>query len=245
MLAQFDSPLGLAATNPGFDLLLADTLNNRVRAVRLELAPPGGGRGPAAAPRPGNTTLAPDVPPPVLGRAVGVARAKGTVRIRRPGSKRYRLLTAAARVPVGSMIDARRGRVALSSALDKNGKVQTAHFWAGLFQVHQKRSGRGMTDIVLRGSKASCARAGAKASMSARRKRRRGAKLWAKDKRGRFRTRGSRSVATTRGTFWLTQERCAGTLTKVYEGSVVVRNRKTRKRVTVRAGKSHLARRRR
>ena len=52
-------------------------------------------------------------------------------------------------------------------------------------------------------------------------------------------------MATTRGTFWLTQERCKGTLTKVYEGAVSVRNRKTGKRVTVRAGKSYLARRKR
>ena len=100
-----------------------------------------------------------------------------------------------------------------------------------------------MTDIALLGGKPRCGKASGKASISKRRRSRRGAKLWAKDKRGRFRTRGSNSVATTRGTFWLTQERCKGTLTKVYEGAVAVRNRKTGKRVTVRAGKSYLARR--
>ena len=79
-----------------------------------------------------------------------------------------------------------------------------------------------MTDIdSRRQAKPSCQGVQVEASISKRRRSRRGAKLWAKDKRGRFRTRGSNSVATTRGTFWLTQERCKGTLTKVYEGAVV------------------------
>ena len=244
MLARFDSPTGIAATNPGFDALVADTGNNRVRAIALELAPPGGGLGPAA-PRPGNGETAAGAPAPVLGRKVAVARAKGVVRIRLRGSKRFRTLTKADAIPVGSTIDTRRGRIALSSALDSKGKIQTAHFWGGVFNVGQSRSGRGMTDIAVLGGTPRCGNAAAKASISKRRRSRRGAKLWAKDKRGRFRTRGSRSVATTRGTFWLTQERCTGTLTKVYEGAVRVRNRKTGRRVTVRAGKSYLAKRRR
>jgi hypothetical protein len=183
----------------------------------------------------------------VLGKAVGVAPSRGTVRIRARGSRRFITLTAGDSIPVGSTIDARRGRVALSSALNSKGKVQTAHFWGGLFKVGQSRSGKGMTEIALLGGRPSCAKAPAKASISKRKRKRsrRGAKLWAKDKGGRFRTRGSNSVATTRGTSWLTQERCNGTLTKVYEGAVSVRNRKTGKRVTVRAGKSYLARRKR
>lgn len=249
--AEFDSPLGIAATNPGYDALLADVKNNRIRAITFEQAPPGGGNGPAGtgtnAPAPGESKTVAGAPAPKLGKALAVATAKGTVRVKRRGSNRWFSLTDADSIPVGSTIDTRRGRVALSSALDRNGKVQTAHFWGGVFKVGQSRSGRGMTDIAVLGRRPSCAKVAKKASISRKRKRRSrgGAKLWAKDKRGRFRTRGSNSVATTRGTFWLTQERCKGTLTKVYEGAVSVRNRKTGRRVTVRAGKSYLARRKR
>jgi hypothetical protein len=186
--------------------------------------------------------------PPVLGKAVVVSTDKGTVRFRRPGRKRFTVLTDSSRVPVGSVIDARRGRVALSSALNPTGKTQTAQFWAGVFQVRQARSGRGMTDIILRGAKPRCPSAGSgvkNAGISAKRKRKRGRRLWAKDNRGRFRTRGGHSVATTRGTKWLTTESCAGTATRVFDGAVVVRNRHTGKKVTVRAGKRYLARRKR
>ena len=94
LLAEFDSPLGIAATNPGYDALLADTKNHRIRAITFEQAPPGGGTG-RYAPAAGETRprTARALPPPVLGKAVAVAPAKGTVRIRRRGSKRFETLT--------------------------------------------------------------------------------------------------------------------------------------------------------
>jgi hypothetical protein len=45
-----------------------------------------------------------------------------------------------------------------------------------------------------------------------------------------------------RGTIWLTKERCDGTLTQVTRGVVSVRDLTARKTVTVRAGRSYLAR---
>ena len=66
-----------------------------------------------------------------------------------------------------------------------------------------------MTDLVLRGgSLRRCgdrARGGTRALAS--RRRRPGRRLWAKDDNGRFRTHGRDSVATTRGTLWLTADR--------------------------------------
>jgi hypothetical protein len=44
-----------------------------------------------------------------------------------------------------------------------------------------------------------------------------------------------------RGTAWGMQDRCDGTLTKVQRGRVVVRDFRRRRNVTVRAGKSYLA----
>jgi len=67
--------------------------------------------------------------------------------------------------------------------------------------------------------------------------------LWARDRGGRFRTYGNNSVATARGTAWVTRDRCDGTLTRVDEGAVMVKDRRTGKTVVVRAGDSHLARR--
>jgi ferric-dicitrate binding protein FerR (iron transport regulator) len=68
--------------------------------------------------------------------------------------------------------------------------------------------------------------------------------LWAKDRHGRFRTQGENSVATARGTAWLTRDRCDGTYTRVTAGAVSVRDRGASKSVLVKAGRSHLARRR-
>jgi hypothetical protein len=59
---------------------------------------------------------------------------------------------------------------------------------------------------------------------------------------GRFRSRGRYSAATVRGTIWDTADRCDGTLTRVRRGVVVVRDFRRHRNITVRAGKSYLAR---
>ena len=58
--------------------------------------------------------------------------------------------------------------------------------------------------------------------------------------KGKFRTTGKYSSATVRGTIWLTQDECDGTLTKVTRGVVAVRDFKRKKTVTVKAGHSYL-----
>ena len=64
--------------------------------------------------------------------------------------------------------------------------------------------------------------------------------LWGNGK-GRFRTRGRYASATVRGTFWLTADRCDGTLTQVNRGIMRVSDFPLNKQITVRAGKSYLA----
>src|SRR5205085_1351497 len=81
-----------------------------------------------------------------------------------------------------------------------------------------------------------------RALASAARKQRKRRTLWGRDHGGRFSTRGANSVATVRGTRWMTQERCAGTLTRVTEGAVAVRDLRRHKTVVVRAGHTDLAR---
>ena len=66
-------------------------------------------------------------------------------------------------------------------------------------------------------------------------------KLWG-DGSGSFRTRGQYSAATVRGTQWLVQDSCAGTLTQVKKGVVSVFDQVKKKTILLKAGKSYLAR---
>ena len=180
-------------------------------------------------------------PPPRLGSSVLVAPLRGTIKIMRRGAAGYTTLKAGETIPVGSLVDTRHGTVKLTSSLG-NGKTQSGEFRRGLFKVRQSRKGHGMTDLVLRGANfASCAH---KSSGDARHKRRAPKRrLFGRDKGGRFRTYGRNSVATVRGTSWVTTDICAGTRTTVTSGAVSVRARGRAKAVLVRAGHSFLARR--
>jgi len=189
-------------------------------------------------------TASPAPPAPVLGSTVTVALVKGKIFVRPRGGRRFRLRRPTS-IPVGSLVDSRRGTVALRSALNAQGATQTGKFRGGVFQVRQKRGGNGVTDIILRGrGLGGCRAARAKRALAVA-SRRRGRRLWSRDRGGRFRTHGRDSIATSRGTAWLTVDRCDGTLTRVSEGAVAVRNVRRRKTVLVRAGHQYLARPRR
>jgi hypothetical protein len=183
--------------------------------------------------------LAPPAPPE-LGQTLGAAPQAGNVLVRLPGSARVVALTDAASIPVGTIVDARKGTVALSSALPGD-DTQTGTFHGGLFEVRQPAGDRGMTELVLRGPQPNCTGDGTAraAGASAKRPPRR---LWGRDDHGRFRTRGSNSVATVRGTAWYVEDRCDGTLTRVSKGSVSVRDLRRQRTVIVNAGNSYLAR---
>jgi hypothetical protein len=174
----------------------------------------------------------------VLGRTFAAGTRAGTVRVRKPHGG-FVTLAAGTDVPSGAIVDARHGTVALTSALE-SGKTQTAEFGGGRFVVRQSRSGHGMVDVFLRGRLGSCR---ARIASIARKRRARGRSLWGRDHGGRYRTHGANSVATVRGTRWLTRDTCAGTLTKVTRGVVSVRDLRRKRTVTVRAGHSYLARR--
>jgi hypothetical protein len=183
------------------------------------------------------------VPPPVLGVSVNIARNSGSVSVRTPGAPAAVPVAALASLPFGSLIDTRHGSVTLRTALP-GGRVQRGTFHGGLFQVRQ--GSRGFTELVLRGALPRCGSGGARAAaVRAVKRRRKPRRLWGKDSHGRFRTRGSNSVATVRGTEWLTEDRCAGTLTRVRHGRVSVRDLRRHRTVIVRAGHSYLARKRR
>jgi hypothetical protein len=180
----------------------------------------------------------------VLGRAVVVGAEQGVVNVKVRGSDGYTPLGPGAKVPVGSVVDATRGTVRLTTEV-RDG-TQGALLRGASFEVRQDAGTGGMTDLVLRGGDfSSC---GSNVARSASRGHGTGSprrSLWAKDSGGRFRTHGRNSVATVRGTEWVTTDTCAGTTTRVRSGAVLVRDLHTGRRVLVRAGHSHLVRPRR
>jgi hypothetical protein len=203
--------------------------------------------------------------PPVPGKTFDARVVSGDVFIKYPPGtgpraaakppKGFVALKGAANVPMGARLDTRRGRVAVTSAHDTSGSAaQTADFYDGIFAVRQSTPKAKpaqpkvlITDLVLVGEppRSECAPIKG-ASAAAAKKKKRGGKsvlggLWGNGK-GRFRTDGKYSSATVRGTIWLTQDRCDGTLTTVKRGTVSVRDFKRRRTVSVKAGHSYLAR---
>jgi len=184
-------------------------------------------------------------PVAVLGTSVLVAPVEGTVLVKVPGAAGFVALGGAnGEIPTGAILDTRKGQVALTTALD-GGRTQTATFERGVFEVRQSKTGHGLTDIFLRGPAPVCGTSRATGRVAAVAKRKpKQRQLWGRDKGGRFRTHGNNSVATVRGTSWITTDTCSGTRTTVKAGSVSVRDVHRHRTVLVRAGHSYLARRR-
>jgi hypothetical protein len=179
-------------------------------------------------------------PPPVLGETVGLARISGAVIVRYPGRRRRGQtlqLRGSAPLPVGSVIDSRRGRVRLVSS-GRGKRRNRGVFRSGTFRVKQSGKRGGLTNLVLRGDLFGCStRAAGDAQAATLRRRRR---LWGSGS-GAFRTTGSTSSGSVRGTRWLTVDSCAGTLTVVVEGVVMVRDFTTGELVKVTAGHRYFA----
>ena len=208
------------------------------RSVNVGAAPQATGSGPSAG---GPLPPVPGLPDPVLGKTANVFPVKPVVLIKTPGARKFVPLTKALQIKMGSLIDARHGRVRVTVA-DGKGGFSTADFYEGLFQLVQKTTGSRFASALLSGGrftgcprapKAQLSRKRAKPSRSIRH-------LWASGS-GSFRTAGRFSSATIRGTTWKTDDRCNGTLTLVTKGKVAVRDFVKRKTVVVKAGHRYLA----
>jgi hypothetical protein len=183
---------------------------------------------------------------PALGETVVVDPVEGRNRFGPPQMRRSVPLEDRLKLPLESHVDATDGEVRLVSARSR-GSRQRGRFYGGEFEVDQGDSGRPFTELRLRGGDfgqcASGARGrrarGGRLVTAARKKRVR--RLWGKAK-GRYRTRGKNSSASVRGTEFLVEDRCDGTLTKVRRGTVVVRDFGLDRTVVLRAGESYLAR---
>lgn len=119
-------------------------------------------------------------PPPVLAKSVNVEPVKGQVFVSVPAGaarasatvpgikgRRFVALSQAKQIPVGSLLDTRRGTVRLTSASGSGTATQSSDFVSGVFEVRQsgKGSAKGLTELRLKGSSFSrCATRGKRSS---------------------------------------------------------------------------------
>jgi hypothetical protein len=177
---------------------------------------------------------------PAPGVIVGVSKVSGTVLFKEPDSSRFVPLTGVTEIPVGSQVDTTRGTIRLVAGLG-GGRTNRADFNDGLFKIAQKRARNAYMTLALEGGNFGVCRRRTLSVLSVDAKRKRPVRrLWGNGK-GRFTTKGRYSSATVRGTHWLVQDRCDGTLTRVLRGVVRVRDFRRHKAVDVRAGHSYLA----
>ena len=175
-----------------------------------------------------------DSPVPQFGKTVVVKPVSGTVRVREPGSSRFVDLRRGRRDPL--RLD--RGRQAGPAgarvgAVARRRHPEACSSTAGASRSRAAARSRSSSSTS-RWPRAAAARRTAAAKPKSR-------KLWG-DGKGKFRTKGRYSAATVRGTKWLVQDSCSGTLTRVTSGSVLVRDAVRKRNVIVRAGKRYTAR---
>jgi Ca2+-binding RTX toxin-like protein len=141
-------------------------------------------------------------------------------------------------VPLGTTLDARRRAVQVTTAQRPGGRVQRATLRGGRFSVLQ-RQGRRVTELrLVGGDLATCRAHGANRRQVRRRLR---ARI---DERspGGFEVQGQHSDGSAGGTTWVTEDRCDGTLTRVIDGTVRVRDRRRGRTIVLHVGEHYLAR---
>jgi hypothetical protein len=188
-------------------------------------------------------------PRPHKGRSVTVVAERGIILVRVPGSRRYVPISSLTEIPLGSIIDARKGRARITTEVDaKTGRTQSSLFYDWFFRILQTKGTKPITEArLVKGSFAGCTpkrtraasvslSAGLRAQSAATkpRSKRKIRQLWGHGS-GDFRTGAKRSAATVRGTWWLVVDRCDATLTRVKVGRVDVRDFRLKKTITLRA----------
>jgi hypothetical protein len=201
--------------------------------------------------------------PPVTGSRVVVTVLSGDVFVKLPATRGlaqaapiagFVPLKGVAALPTGTVVDARKGRLALDSTVDgrrigSGGRTQRATLAAGIFRIRQLRAEVGSrtpvsTDFVLTsapGAEAACVRTSSSGPIKGR-GRSVVRSLTASTRKGVFRTVGAAGASTAHSATWVTEDRCTGTRTDVGRGSVAVASKTSKRTVTVRAGRSYTIR---
>jgi hypothetical protein len=225
------APVGVAVADfnrDGVPDAAVSSLNANSVTALLSPSPP-------AQPTPVATPVATPTPAaPVRNKSVAAEVESGKVLIKLKGKSKFVPLTPGV-IANGAEIDARKGRVGITTSTKEE-----ADFYDGIFKISQ--SG-GITTVALSEKLTGCPKA-KKSTASAAAKKPKTRKLWG-DGKGKFRTKGSYSAATVRGTRWLVTDTCTSTTTKVAQGTVSVRDDVKKKTFVVRKGKSYTARKKR
>lgn len=177
---------------------------------------------------------------PQPGVIVGARTVSGKVFVKAPDESKFVELDGQTEIPVGSRVDTTRGTINLTEGLG-GGRTASSRFYSGVFTIFQKKARNSVMTLRLEGGNfRACGRSSLSVLGTEARRKRPVRRLWGNGK-GRFTTKGRYSSATVRGTKWLVQDRCDGTLTRVLRGVVRVQDFRARKTVNVRAGRSYLA----
>jgi hypothetical protein len=188
---------------------------------------------------------------PEHGISLLVQPTGGSVLIKLPGQNGFGPLTGLQKIPVGSVLDTRGGRVQVTAATGSLGDTtedQSVEFYDGLIRLQQSGDPNAPTTAKLiqklrcgkgKGSTASKAN-GPVATSSAGSSRR----VWGSG-HGNYGSRGSGGTGSVRGTTWLTKDTCKGTFFKVTEGiGISVLDFDLGKTFELGPGQSHFARNR-
>jgi hypothetical protein len=184
-----------------------------------------------------------NVAPVVNVNAVAQA-VSGEVLVQVPGQG-FVPLKGVASLPIGTTVDARKGRITLSAAIGsaKGSKAGRGTFGAAIFTIRQKRlakqrrKARSATQLVVRtprGSERACSPNGVRPLKGI-------VRTLSADATGIFSVVGAASTSTVTSARWLVTDRCNGTLTQVGRGRATVRDAALKREVTVKAGQEYLA----
>jgi hypothetical protein len=189
----------------------------------------------------------------VVGRWGLVRPTSSGFGLRLPAGNRLFPLKETVKIPLRSTIDPGAGGVRLGVATKDARAPQWISARGGLFRVRQKTGRPLVTELRLSGpapgpcTTSSASRAAAPAQAPRRLltriengKKRKNKKN--KKNEAEWWVSGKYSDGAAKGTEWLTEDRCDGTLTTVMSGTVRVRNLARHRTVIVRAGHSYLAR---
>jgi hypothetical protein len=143
-------------------------------------------------------------------------------------------------IPYGVTVDVTKGAVVLKSDVGTLKVTGAGGITAAFVLARGTDRGKSVVELRLaKGDFSTCKKPRASSASRAAAKTVR--QVWG-DGQGRFRTKGRYSSATVRGTKWLTADRCDGTFTEVQRGVIAVADFPNRRQVTLRAGRSYLAR---
>lgn len=150
-------------------------------------------------------------------------------------------LIDSASVPVGASIDARKGSVQINAAasFSSSPKSQSAEVAAGIFAIRQRRAkaAAAITDLTLQtpsGSAAACATGHAAPAKGI-------VRALTGSAKGRFRALGAAARVTIRNASWTIEDTCHGTRVRISRGTASVYDTTRKRTITVRAGKTYLA----